>query len=79
MPTITCTRCGQERDQLPFPPFQNEIGKRVFGEICAVCWGEWLKVQQQLINHHGLNVMDPRAKQFLFTNLEQFLFQGSRT
>ena len=77
MPTVTCTRCGQERDQLPFRPFQNEIGLRIFESICNTCWGEWLKTQQQLINHYALNVREPKAKQFLFANMEQFLFEVS--
>lgn len=74
MPTITCARCGQERDRLPYRPFQNDLGLRVFDTICTVCWAEWLKNQQQLINHYGLNVREPQAKEMLFTNMEQFLF-----
>jgi Fe-S cluster biosynthesis and repair protein YggX len=57
-----------------FQPFQNELGKRAYNEICAVCWGEWLKTQQQLINHYALNLRESRAKEFLFNNMEQFLF-----
>lgn len=74
MPTVTCTRCGQERDQLPYRPFQNDLGLRVFEQICSVCWQEWLKNQQQLINHYGLNVREPKSKEFLFSNMEKFLF-----
>ena len=74
MATLHCTRCGQVREQMAFRPFQNELGKRAFDEICGVCWGEWLKTQQQLINHYGLNLREPQAKEFLFNNMEQFLF-----
>jgi Fe-S cluster biosynthesis and repair protein YggX len=74
MPTVHCTRCRQERSTIAFQPFPNELGRRVYEEICSTCWGEWLKTQQQLINHYGLNLREPRAKEFLFTNMEQFLF-----
>jgi Fe-S cluster biosynthesis and repair protein YggX len=74
MATITCARCGQTSDRMSFQPFQNDLGKRVFREICAVCWADWLKTQQQLINHYGLQVRDATAKEFLFRNMEQFLF-----
>jgi Fe-S cluster biosynthesis and repair protein YggX len=74
MPIITCTRCGQQRDQMAFQPFQTDLGKRAYNEICTVCWGEWLKQQQALINHYGLNLRDAEAKQFLFGEMEQFLF-----
>ncbi len=76
MPVITCARCGQTRDQMPFRPFQNELGLRAYQQICNACWGEWLKTQQQLINHYGLNLRDQQAKTFLFTHMEQFLFAG---
>jgi len=29
-----------------------------------------------LINHYGLNVMDPQARQFLTRNMEAFLFKA---
>lgn len=74
MPTVSCTRCKQTRDAVPFRPFPNERGRRVVEQICNVCWGEWLKLQKQLINHHGLNVQDQGSKDFLYGQLDQFLF-----
>jgi Fe-S cluster biosynthesis and repair protein YggX len=72
---ITCVRCGLERDPLPFRPFQNEIGLRVFQQICGVCWAEWLKAQQQMINHYGLDVRELKSKEFLFKHMDEFLFK----
>jgi Fe-S cluster biosynthesis and repair protein YggX len=77
MPTLTCTRCGLTRDQQVFQPFPTDIGRRVFQEICAVCWAEWLKYQQQLINHYALNLREPQAKEFLLQHMEQFLFTNA--
>ncbi len=51
------------------------IGARAVQEICQHCWGDWLKQQTMLINHYGLNVMDPQARQFLTRNMEAFLFK----
>jgi Fe-S cluster biosynthesis and repair protein YggX len=59
-----------------FRPFSTDLGLKVFEQICGVCWADWLKTQQQLINHYGLNLRDTQAKQFLFQNMEQFLFAG---
>lgn len=72
---VTCSRCGQTRAGFERPPFPGEIGQRVVGEICQQCWGDWLKQQTMLINHYGLNVMDPQARQFLTRNMEAFLFK----
>lgn len=74
MAILHCVRCGQEREGMAFQPFANELGRRAFAEICGVCWAEWLKTQQQLINHYGLNLRDLQAKEFLFKQMETFLF-----
>jgi Fe-S cluster biosynthesis and repair protein YggX len=74
MSTVHCVRCGQDRNRMAFKPFQTELGQRAYDQICGVCWSDWLKMQQQLINHYGLNLRDPQAKEFLFRNMEQFLF-----
>ncbi|MCC7052593.1 MAG: oxidative damage protection protein [Gemmatimonadaceae bacterium] len=75
MPDISCSRCSTTRAGFERPPFPGAIGQRVLGEICQACWADWLKQQTMLINHYGLNVMDPQARQFLVKNMGSFLFR----
>ena len=75
MPDVTCSRCGQTRSGFERAPFPGKIGARVVQEICQQCWSDWLKQQTMLINHYGLNVMDPQARSFLTKNMEAFLFK----
>jgi Fe-S cluster biosynthesis and repair protein YggX len=77
MSQLKCARCGNTGDQLPYRPFQNEIGLKVFEQICADCWAEWGTAQKQIINHYGLDVRDPKAKATLYAQMEEFLFAGS--
>ena len=74
MPVITCTRCGETRDPLPAPPLPGELGGRILKSICLVCWKEWLTQQTAVINHNGLDVRDPKARQFLTAQTEAFFF-----
>jgi Fe-S cluster biosynthesis and repair protein YggX len=41
--------------------------------------GDWLKQQTMLINHYGLNVMDPQARAFLTRNMTAFFFKTGST
>ncbi len=75
MADITCTRCGQTKPAFERAPFPGTIGARIVSEICQDCWALWLKQQTMLINHYGLNVMDPQARAFLTKNLQAFLFK----
>ena len=74
--TVTCARCAQTRAGFEKPPFPGAIGARVVEEICTRCWGDWQKQQTMLINHYGLNVMDPQARTFLTKNMSSFLFKS---
>ena len=78
MSDVTCSRCGQTRAGFERAPFPGPIGARAQKEICQDCWGQWLKQQTMLINHYGLNVMDPQARQFLTKNMEAFLFKAGQ-
>ena len=73
MPQLTCSRCHQTRDAQAFAPFPNDLGKRVFEQICSVCWAEWLKYQQQLINHYALNLRESKSRDYLLEQMTQFL------
>lgn len=78
MADVNCTRCGQTREGFDRPPFPGPVGARAQTEICKVCWGDWLKQQTMLINHYGLNLMDPQARTFLTKNMESFLFKAGK-
>ena len=75
MPDVKCVRCGQTRAGFEKAPFPGSVGARIVGEICQECWAQWVRQQTMLINHYGLNVMDPQARQFLTKNMEAFLFK----
>ena len=79
MADVTCARCGQTREGFEKPPFPGAIGTRIVSDICKDCWAQWLKQQTMLINHYGLNVMDPQARQFLTRNMDAFLFKAGQT
>ncbi|HSJ10839.1 MAG TPA: oxidative damage protection protein [Longimicrobiales bacterium] len=79
MAEITCTRCGNTGEQLAKAPLRNELGERVHQGICRTCWDQWLKFQTALINHHGLDVRDQPAREFLMGNMEAFLFAQGQT
>ncbi|MCL7971850.1 MAG: oxidative damage protection protein [marine benthic group bacterium] len=75
MADLECVRCAKpDRSPLDRRPFPNELGDRLVDEICSECWEEWKQRQMLLINHYGLNVREPKAREFLVANLRSFLF-----
>jgi len=76
--TIRCHRCQKDAPKLEKAPFRNPIGERVHEGICQACWGDWLEHQTVLINHHGLDPRDPKAREFLYAQIETVLLKGER-
>ena len=81
MPDVTCSRCGQTRAGFDRPPIGTggATGERIAREICQDCWSQWLRQQTMLINHYGLNLMDPQARTFLSRQRDGFLFKTDPT
>lgn len=76
METIRCRRCERDAPRLDKPPFRNDIGEQVYQEICRDCWAEWLQHQTLLINHYGLDPRNPKAREFLYQQIETVLLEG---
>lgn len=76
METIECTKCGRTAPRLQKPPFRNPLGERLHAEICHDCWQDWLQHQTLLINHYGLDPRDPKAREFLYKQIEEVLLEG---
>ena len=77
--TVTCARCGETREGFEKAPFPGPVGARAGEQICKECWAAWVKQQMMLINHYGLNLMDPQARGFLTKQMEAFLFASGRS
>jgi Fe-S cluster biosynthesis and repair protein YggX len=48
---------GKRAKQLPASPLPDEIGERIYRDICAACWTLWFKdLSIKLINEHRLDL-----------------------
>ena len=72
--TVHCVKLGREAEGLDFQPYPGELGKRIFENVSKEAWQEWLGHQTMLINEYRLNLMDPKAKEFLEQQMEAYFF-----
>lgn len=76
MHLIHCKKLGLELPGLSAPPFPNAIGQRIFESISEKAWDLWLAHQTMLINEYKLSMIDKKSRDFLQTEMENFLFGG---
>lgn len=72
--TVQCVLLGQEAEGLDRPPYPGELGQRIYENVSKQAWQRWLGHQTMLINEYRLVVIEPEAREFLRTQMEQFFF-----
>ena len=75
---VNCVKLGREAEGLDFPPYPGELGKRIYENVSKEGWQLWLRQQTMFINEYRLSGIDPKAREFLQTEMEKFFFgEGS--
>jgi Fe-S cluster biosynthesis and repair protein YggX len=72
--TVNCVKLGREAEGMDFPPLPGVLGKKVFENVSKEAWQAWIKHQTMLINENRLSLADPRARQYLQQQLENYFF-----
>ncbi|MBI0158557.1 oxidative damage protection protein [Snodgrassella alvi] len=71
---VHCVKLGKEAPGLKFPPFPNELGKRIYNNVSQEAWDGWLRYQTMIINENRLSLADPRARQYITQQMENYFF-----
>lgn len=71
---VFCHKLQKEAPGLSAAPYPGELGVKIFAHISQEAWQQWLRHQTLLINENRLSLADPKARQFLATEMERFLF-----
>jgi Fe-S cluster biosynthesis and repair protein YggX len=74
--TVHCVKLGKDAEGLDKPPYPGELGQRIFEQVSKEAWQLWLRQQTMLINEHRISPIDPAARKFLESEMEQFFFGG---
>lgn len=65
---------GARAHQLPKPPMNDEIGRRVYETVCADCWNEWLRNYSiKVINELRLDLSTERGQEEYDRYMREFL------
>lgn len=71
---VQCVKLGHELPGLERQPVPGELGKRIYENVSQQAWEMWQDHSRLLINHYGLNLADPDARDLLRQEMEKFFF-----
>ncbi len=73
---VNCILLGQESEGLDYVPYPGELGQRIYEQVSKEGWQRWVTHQTMLLNEYRLTPIEPKARQFLESEMEKFFFGG---
>ena len=75
---VFCAKLKHEADGLSAPPFPGNLGEKIYNSVSQIAWKMWLAHQTMLINEYRLSLIDPKSREFLQTEMQNYFFgEGS--
>jgi len=77
--TVVCQKLKKELPALEKAPYPGALGQAILEQISAEAWQMWLGHQTMLINEYRLSLIDPKAREFLQTEMQRYLFTNEES
>jgi Fe-S cluster biosynthesis and repair protein YggX len=75
---VQCVKLGREAEGLDEPPFDSELGQKIYNNVSAEAWRQWTEHQKMLLNEYRLQPWKKDHQEFLVQQMEAFFFgEGS--
>lgn len=71
---VKCVKLQREMPGLDEPPFDNELGKRIYENVSKEAWRQWVEHLKMILNEYRLNLADREAQKFVRQQMEAYFF-----
>jgi len=71
---VKCAKLGEELPGLPYKPFNDAMGQRIYDSISQPAWTQWIEHSKRLVNEYRLDLATKKAHELLKEQCEAFLF-----
>jgi Fe-S cluster biosynthesis and repair protein YggX len=75
---VKCVKFQRELPGLDEPPFDNDLGKRIFENVSKDAWKMWPEHMKMILNEYRLNLAERESQQIIKQQMEEYFFgEGS--
>ena len=75
---VFCVKLQKELPGLDEPPFDTELGKKIYENVSRDAWNMWTEFCKILLNEYRLNPARREDQEAIVAQMEQFFFgQGA--
>jgi Fe-S cluster biosynthesis and repair protein YggX len=72
--TVQCVKLHKELPGLDEPPFDTELGKKIYEQVSRDAWGMWMEHCKMLLNEYRLNPARKEDQEVIVRQMEQYFF-----
>ena len=74
---VYCVKFQREMPGLDEPPFDTELGQRIYNQGSEEAWRMWGEHCKMVLNEYRLNPANPKDQEVIVQHLQQFFFGES--
>jgi len=71
---VKCAKLGETLPGLPYKPFNDALGQRIYDAVSAQAWSMWIEHSKKIVNEYRLDLTSPQGQKLLLEQAEQFFF-----
>jgi Fe-S cluster biosynthesis and repair protein YggX len=71
---VKCVKLQRDLPGIPYKPFDDELGQRIFDSVSLEAWKMWLEHSKMIVNEYRLDLTSKKAHEILQEQCEQFFF-----
>ena len=71
---VNCKKLGETLPGLPYKPFNDALGQRIYDSVSQEAWKMWLEHFKMIMNEYRLAGGSEQANQVLFDQAEKYFF-----
>jgi Fe-S cluster biosynthesis and repair protein YggX len=71
---VKCAKLGETLPGLPYKPFNDALGQRIYDSVSAQAWALWIEHSKKIVNEYRLDLTQKKTHEVLKEQCEAFLF-----
>jgi Fe-S cluster biosynthesis and repair protein YggX len=71
---VHCVKLQRELPAIPYKPFDDDLGKRIYDNVSLEAWKMWLEHSKMIVNEYRLDLASKKAHEVLREQCEQYFF-----
>jgi Fe-S cluster biosynthesis and repair protein YggX len=72
--TVFCVKLQKHARGLDEPPFDTELGRKVYDNVSQEAWNGWTEFCKMLLNEYRLNPARREDQEVIVKQMEQYFF-----